>query len=57
MLQVVTSNVCAPASDCIGNHFVGRFHPGGNALNVLVNMLLSMLASRRPRSAKTGSFL
>jgi len=45
---VVVGSPCSPASDCTGNqHYSARFHPGGDALNVLVNMLVERFEAER----------
>ena len=42
--NVVAGNPCNPDADCLGSHYSARFHPSGDALNVLVNMLVARLA-------------
>lgn len=40
--EAVATGVCS-AADCAGSQYTSRFHPGGDALNVLANMLLGRL--------------
>ena len=42
--DVVTGRVCRVDSDCAGTQFTSRFHPAGDALNVLLTQLLGQMS-------------
>lgn len=42
--DVLTGVVCDADSDCAGNQFTSRFHPAGDALSVLIVLLLHHLS-------------
>jgi hypothetical protein len=46
--DVITGLVCDVDADCAGNQYTSRFHPAGDALNVLVSLLLGHLVSCSP---------
>ena len=42
--DVVTGEVCDRTHDCAGDQYSSRFHPAGDALNVVTRLLLDRLA-------------
>ena len=42
--DIVTGKVCDHAHDCAGDQYSSRFHPAGDALNVVTRLLLGRLA-------------
>ena len=52
--DVVAGDPCEPETDCLGSHYSARFHPSGDALNVLVNLLVARLARWGSRDRTAG---
>jgi len=48
--ESVTGEVCQPKLDCLGSGYPSRFHPAGDALNVLFSLLMrDMMQAHGPR--------